>query len=64
MIAKVIAYGRTREETMARMRNAMEEMHIDGIKTNISLHQRLLKDAEFMKGGTNIHYLEKLLGLK
>lgn len=64
MIAKVIAYGRTREETMARMRNAMEEIHIDGIKTNISLHQRLLKDAEFMKGGTNIHYLEKLLGLK
>lgn len=64
MIAKVIGYGRTREEAMARMRNAMEEIHIDGIKTNINLHQRLLKDTEFMKGGTNIHYLEKLLGLK
>lgn len=63
MIAKVIAYGHTRDEALARMRNAMEEIHIDGIKTNIALHQKVLDDKEFVEGGTNIHYLEKMLGI-
>jgi acetyl-CoA carboxylase biotin carboxylase subunit len=45
------------------MRNALDEMMIDGIKTNIELHQDLVRDPEFKKGGVNIHYLEKKLGL-
>lgn len=61
MIGKLIAYGSTREEAFARMRNALDEIIIDGIKTNIDLHQTLLRDKAFIKGGTNIHYLEKLL---
>jgi len=61
MIGKLISYGETREEALARMRNALDEIIIDGIKTNIELHHRILNDKEFMKGGTNIHYLEKML---
>lgn len=61
MIGKLISYGATREEAMARMRNALDEMIIDGIKTNTELHQRILHDKFFIEGGTNIHYLEKML---
>lgn len=61
MIGKLIAFGETRAEACARMRNALDEIIIDGIKTNIELHQRLLRDKAFLEGGTNIHYLEKLL---
>jgi acetyl-CoA carboxylase biotin carboxylase subunit len=61
MIGKLISYGATREEAFGRMRNALDEIIIDGIKTNIELHQRILNDSNFEKGGTNIHYLEKLL---
>ena len=61
MIGKLIAYGKTREEACARMRNALDEIIVDGIKTNIELHQRLLRDKAFLQGGTNIHYLEQLL---
>lgn len=64
MIAKIIAYGETRDIAIARMKNALEEMIIDGIKTNIPLQQEILKDPKFAAGGTNIHYLEKKLGLK
>jgi acetyl-CoA carboxylase biotin carboxylase subunit len=63
MIAKVIAHGETRELALARMRIALSEMVVDGIKTNIPLHQDLLNDANFTKGGVNIHYLERKLGL-
>ncbi len=59
MIGKVIAYGDTREQAMARMRVALSEMVVEGIKTNIPLHQELLLDASFMRGGTSIHYLEQ-----
>jgi acetyl-CoA carboxylase biotin carboxylase subunit len=59
MIAKVIAYGETRDVALARMRNALNELVIDGIKTNIALHKKILSDPGFIKGGTNIHYLEK-----
>ncbi len=61
MIGKLISYGETRTEAIARMRNALDEIIIDGIKTNIELHQRLLRDKGFVQGGTNIHYLEKIL---
>lgn len=64
MIAKLIAYGETREMALARMRIALSEMVVDGIKTNIPLHQDLMNDANFIRGGVNIHYLEKKLGLK
>ncbi|MGL5743024.1 MAG: acetyl-CoA carboxylase biotin carboxylase subunit [Legionella sp.] len=61
MIGKLISYGKTREEAIARMRNALDEIIIDGIKTNIELHQRILHDQSFIAGVTNIHYLEKML---
>ena len=61
MIGKLIAHGETREAAIARMRVALDEMVLRGVKNNIPLHQRLLKDSGFVQGGTNIHYLEKLL---
>lgn len=61
MIGKLISYGATRAEAIARMRNALDEIIIDGIKTNIELQQRILHDKSFVDGGTNIHYLEKML---
>ena len=64
MVAKVIAYGDSRDQAIRRMRTALSEMSIEGIKTNIALHQELMYDAGFIKGGTNIHYLEKRLAAK
>jgi len=61
MIGKLIAHGETREIAIARMQNALNEVVINGIKTNIALHQELFKDTSFRAGGTNIHYLEKKL---
>ena len=61
MIGKVIAYGETREQAIARMRVALSEMVVGGIKTNIPLHQELLLDDKFLRGGTSIHYLEERL---
>ena len=61
MIGKLISYGDTREQAMARMRIALSEMAISGIRTNIPLHQELFNDSAFIRGGTSIHYLEKLL---
>ncbi|HEK0449373.1 TPA: acetyl-CoA carboxylase biotin carboxylase subunit [Proteus mirabilis] len=63
MIGKLITYGETREIAISRMKNALAELIIDGIKTNIELHQFIMNDELFQKGGTNIHYLEKRLGL-
>ena len=63
LIGKLITYGATREEAMARMRNALDEIVVDGIKTNIPLHRDLVRDPGFCKGGVNIHYLEKTLGM-
>jgi len=63
MIGKLIAHGETRESALARMRTALSEIVIDGINTNIALHQDVLSDAAFQTGGVNIHYLEKKLGL-
>ena len=64
MVGKVIAYGDTREQAIRRMRIALSEMVVEGIKTNIPLHQELMQDALFMTGGTSIHYLEKKLAGK
>lgn len=61
LVAKLIAFGDTREIAIARMRQALEEIHIEGIKTNVPLHQDLMRDSYFAQGGTNIHYLEKKL---
>ena len=61
MIGKLIVYGDTREQALARMRTALSEMVVEGIKTNIPLHRELMVDASFISGGTNIHYLEKWL---
>lgn len=63
MIAKLITFGETREIALRRMRNALDEMVIDGIRTNIELQKELVTDGAFMEGGVNIHYLEKKLGL-
>ncbi len=59
LIAKLITYGHNREEAMARMANALNEIVIDGIDTNVALHQSLIKDNGFKQGGTSIHYLEE-----
>ncbi len=61
LIAKLITYGDDRPNAMARMRTALSEYVIDGIKTNLPLHERLLKDGAFVDGGTSIHYLEERL---
>ncbi len=61
MIGKLITWGPTRDVAMTRMRNALDELIIEGIRTNIPLHKELVRDAKFMKGGVNIHYLTKKL---
>ncbi|HYN11111.1 MAG TPA: acetyl-CoA carboxylase biotin carboxylase subunit [Burkholderiales bacterium] len=61
MIGKVIAYGATREQAIARMRIALSEMVVEGIQTNIPLHRELLNDTRFLRGGVSIHYLEQKL---
>ncbi|WP_367606428.1 acetyl-CoA carboxylase biotin carboxylase subunit [Legionella sp. W05-934-2] len=61
MIGKLISYGNTREEAILRMRNALDEIIIEGIQTNIELHRHIFHDKNFIEGGTNIHYLEKML---
>ncbi|OGT53997.1 MAG: acetyl-CoA carboxylase biotin carboxylase subunit [Gammaproteobacteria bacterium RIFCSPHIGHO2_12_FULL_42_13] len=63
LIAKIIAYGETREIALARMRSALDETVIEGIKTNIPLHQDILRGNTFQKGLINIHYLEKWMNL-
>jgi acetyl-CoA carboxylase biotin carboxylase subunit len=61
MIAKLITYAPTREQAIARMDIALSEMAVDGVTTNIPLHRDLMHDANFIKGGTSIHYLEHKL---
>ncbi len=63
LIGKIITYGSDRASALSRMANALDEMLIDGIKTNIDLHANLVRDPAFQEGGVNIHYLEKKLGL-
>jgi len=63
MIGKLIAHGDDRASAIARMKTALSEMVIDGIKTNIPLQQDIMADSAFADGSQNIHYLEKKLGL-
>ena len=63
MIGKLIAYGETRDAAFARMKSALGEIVVEGIKTNVPLHQEIFQHAAFQAGGTDIHYLEKRLGL-
>jgi acetyl-CoA carboxylase biotin carboxylase subunit len=63
MIGKLIVLGETREAAIARMTNALNEMVVDGIETNLLLHREIFQHAAFKAGGTDIHYLEKRLGL-
>ena len=64
MIGKLLTYGDTREQALARMRIALSEMVVEGIATNIPLHRELMMDEKFIQGGTNIHYLEKKLAAR
>ena len=63
MIGKLIAHGHDREAAFARMRNALSEIVVEGIETNVALHQEIFQHSAFQQGGTDIHYLEKRLGL-
>jgi acetyl-CoA carboxylase biotin carboxylase subunit len=64
LIGKLIAYGPTRDVAFARMRNALDEIVVEGIRSNIPLHRdEIMRDANFARGGVDIHYLEKKLGL-
>jgi acetyl-CoA carboxylase biotin carboxylase subunit len=61
LIAKVISYGETRDSAMARMRQALDELIVQGIRTNTALHRDLVRDRAFQAGGVSIHYLESKL---
>jgi acetyl-CoA carboxylase biotin carboxylase subunit len=61
LIGKVITWADTREQAIAKMRIALSEMIVEGIETNLPLHQELMLDSSFMRGGTSIHYLEEKL---
>jgi acetyl-CoA carboxylase biotin carboxylase subunit len=61
MIGKILAHGSTRAQAIARMRTALMETIIEGVNTNIPLHQDLMQDANFINGGSSIHYLEQKL---
>ena len=63
MIGKIIAHGQTRDSAIARMQTALGEIGIEGISTNVALQKAIMDDTHFQTGGTNIHYLEKKLGL-
>ena len=63
LIGKLITWGENRESALTRMQNALDELLVEGIKTNTDLQKDLVRDSEFQRGGVNIHYLEKKLGL-
>ena len=62
LIAKLIAFGDTRESAIARMRTALDELIVEGIRTNVALHVDMLNDSGFIEGGIGINYLERKLG--
>jgi acetyl-CoA carboxylase biotin carboxylase subunit len=64
LIGKVISYGESRDTAIERMKNALGEMVVEGIKTNVPLHQEIFNHSAFRAGGLDIHYLERRLGLK
>ncbi|ABF13828.1 acetyl-CoA carboxylase biotin carboxylase subunit [Candidatus Palibaumannia cicadellinicola] len=64
MIGKLICFGENRNVAISRMKNALTELIIDSIKTNIDLQLKIINDENFQNGGTNIHYLENKLGIQ
>ena len=64
MIAKLIVYGDTRAQAIARMQIALSETVVEGIQTNVPLHRELMRDTHFVDGGTSIHYLEHMLAAR
>jgi acetyl-CoA carboxylase, biotin carboxylase subunit len=64
MIGKIIVHAPTREQALLRMRTALDETVIEGIKTNVPLHRELMIDTKFVQGGTNIHYLEEWMKIR
>ncbi|SAL84596.1 acetyl-CoA carboxylase biotin carboxylase subunit [Caballeronia choica] len=64
LIAKVITHGADREEALGRMRVALSEMRVEGIRTNVALHQSVLEDDGFRAGGVDIHHLERWLAAR
>jgi acetyl-CoA carboxylase biotin carboxylase subunit len=64
MIGKLIVYGDTRAQAIARLRTALSEMVVEGISTNIPLHREMMEDEAFIQGGFSIHYLEHKLELR
>ena len=64
MVGKLIVHGRTREECLTRMRRAIQETVVDGVKTTLPLHLWILDQPEFISGEYNIHWLEEKLELK
>ncbi|NBW00510.1 MAG: acetyl-CoA carboxylase biotin carboxylase subunit [Betaproteobacteria bacterium] len=64
MIAKLIVYGDTRAQAIARMKIALSETVVEGIQTNVPLHRELMRDTHFIDGGTSIHYLEHMLAAR
>ncbi|MHC6085623.1 acetyl-CoA carboxylase biotin carboxylase subunit [Ralstonia solanacearum] len=61
MIAKLIVHGASREDALRRMQLALDELQVDGIATNVPLHREIVRDADFEKGGVDIHHLERWL---
>ena len=61
LIAKIIAYGATRDEALDRLRTAVAEARIEGVATNLPLHARIVADGGFAAGGVDIHHLERML---
>jgi acetyl-CoA carboxylase biotin carboxylase subunit len=64
LVAKLVVHGKTRAEAIARMRRALEEMVVDGIRTTLPLHQRIMADPQFQSGEYTIHWLERFVGLR
>lgn len=64
LVAKLVVHGKTRAEAIARMRRALEEMVVDGIRTTLPLHQRIMADPQFQSGDYTIHWLERFVGLR
>lgn len=64
LLGKLITHGSDRESALLRMKTALDEMVVEGIKTNIELHADLVRDPAVKEGGVDIHYLEKKLGLQ
>jgi len=61
LVAKIVAYGASREEALVRLRIALSEARVEGVSTNLALHARILADPGFQAGGVDIHHLERLL---